>query len=442
MRDDGADPGAWLSGLSGRVEWGTARTARVLARLGDPHLAYPVVHVGGTNGKGSVSALVGGALGASGRRTGVFSSPPLVLLRDCVAVDGLPVAKDVFAAALDRVRPAAVAEDATAFEALTAVAFEAFRRAGVEAAVVEVGMGGADDATSVVRPVVVVLTNVALDHVRELGPDVASIARVKAGLIRPRVPVVTAATGDALTVLRRRAEEVGAPLVVVDSRDVRVEDVSLGGTRFRLRLASGAEERFQLALVGQQQALNAAVSVRTIEHLPADLRPTIDEVRAGFARVRLPGRLSSVEADGVRWIFDVAHNPDGVRTLEDTLGRLSIDRPLVALVGILADKDWPTMLDALSGMADELVVTTAPSVPAERRWSLKDVEDCRRGRRWHVVEDFGAAVDLARTLVPADASSSTRGTVLVTGSFYTVADAMRHLDREGVPGVGLAPATE
>ncbi|HUH13013.1 MAG TPA: Mur ligase family protein, partial [Longimicrobiales bacterium] len=298
--------------LTGGVRWGLERTLRLLASVGDPHLACPVLHVGGTNGKGSVAAYLEASLRAAGLRTGLYTSPHLCTFRERVRVAGTPLPAGALVEAAERLWPALETEEASFFEATTALAFLALAEAGVDVAVVEVGLGGRLDATNVVRPRATLITNVALDHAEYLGDTLAAVAAEKAGILKPGVPAFTgAAAPEALAVLRRRASEVGVPLTEVGPVDVADVRTGVEGTRFRMPRTGWGELELGVPLPGAHQALNAALAVRALDALEEGLRPDAQHVVGGLASTRWPGRLQVVERAGRPWLFDVAHNVAG-----------------------------------------------------------------------------------------------------------------------------------
>jgi dihydrofolate synthase/folylpolyglutamate synthase len=361
--------------------------------VGDPHRQFPAIHVAGTNGKGSVCTLAYEALRAAGRRTALYTSPHLVDVRERMVVDGQPISAAAFAAWTEQLRPAIERSDASFFEATTAIAFADFAARGADVAVVEVGLGGRLDSTNVLQPLVSAVTHIALEHTAYLGPTLAGIAREKAGVAKRGVPFVVGEPDDGLAaVLADVAQHAGAPVI---------------------RVPPAARYHGALGLAGPHQRRNAAVTAAVLEVLPPWLRPPDDAIARGFARARLPGRY---DRRG-RWLFDVAHNPDGVRTLLATLAAAPPPAPVRGLVAILDDKDWRTMLGLLLEQVSELWITNAPSAPAARRWRLDVVAAAFRGRV-RVEPDLDAAI--AR-LSDAD------GTVLVCGSFHTVGDVMARL---------------
>ena len=423
------DPAAWLyARTTGGIRWGLERTQELLAGVDDPHRRFRALHVGGTNGKGSVSALCEAALRAAhpGRTVGLYTSPHLVSFAERIRIDGQPVDGALFAEAEARLRPAIERTGATFFEASTALAFLCFAEAGVDLAVVEVGLGGRLDSTNVLIPLATAVTNVARDHVEYLGDSLEGIAWEKGGIFKPGVPAVIG-EGEPFTmeVLRRRAAEAGAPLVVLDAvARVSEVEVSLEGTRFRLDSERWGSHSIRIPLVGAHQARNAALAAELLGVLPDDARPSWDAMQHGFAEVRWPGRMQVVRQRGGTWIFDVAHNPAGVRALAETLDGLDLPRPLVLLTAILSDKAWDEMLPPLLARGDAAILTVAPTAPEARRWDPEQVASSLDAKiPVRVIPDLAAALMRAETMAPY-------GTVLVTGSVHTVGDALAEM---GIP---------
>ena len=425
-----SDPAAWLyARTTGGIRWGLERTEGLLAGVGNPHRRFRCLHIGGTNGKGSVSALCESALRVAhpGRTVGLYTSPHLVSFAERIRIDGRPVDAALLAGAQARLRADIERSGATFFEAATALAFLCFAEAGVELAVVEVGLGGRLDSTNVVEPLATAITNIARDHTEYLGEALAGIAAEKAGILKRGVPAITAEQGvEARTVLRRRAGEVGAPLVELDEiASVTDVGVTLAGTAFRLDSRRWGQREARIPLVGAHQARNAALAAELLGLLPEGVRPAWEAVAAGFADVRWPGRLQVERLRGTTWIFDVAHNPAGVEALVATLDALPLPRPLVVVASILGDKAWDEMLPPLLERADAAVLTVAHSAPASRRWDPEAAAGrVNAGTPLRVIPELAAALQRAETLAP-------HGTVLVTGSVYTVGDALAAL--------GLAP---
>ena len=390
------------------IKFGLDTTRTLLSAVGDPHLMLPAIHVGGTNGKGSVASLVASALGEMGWKVGLYTSPHVVSFRERIRVAGIPISEEAVAMWTARLRPLIEEHGATFFEATTAMAFADFASRGVEVAVVEVGLGGRLDSTNVLQPLVSVVTKIEVDHVRYLGDTLELIAGEKAGIAKPGAPfVIGEARPEIVAVLCREGQryvsmlEPGAKL---DARPVPPE----------------AEWKGPLRLEGPHQRRNAAVALAALEALSATWRPDAGAVERGFAEAFIAGRL---DRRG-RYLFDVAHNPDGVRTLVAALDALRPPGPIHAVVAILGDKDWPEMLRSLDGTIERGMLTVAPTA-AGRGWNLEALERWMRDRstgaglvQWAIEPDLGRAVDRAQ---------NGAGTVLVTGSFHTVGDVMHLL---------------
>ena len=419
--------------LATGVHWGLERTTGALADLGDPHLAAPVLHVGGTNGKGSVASTLSAVLGAEGLRVGLYTSPHLVDFRERYQVGGRPLSDEVLLARAAAIRDVVERHALTFFEAATVLGFHAFAREEVDVLVAEVGLGGRLDATNVVRPVAAAVTNVAMDHAEYLGDSLAAIAREKAGIAKPGVPLVTAETDPALlAVLEACCADRGAPFIALHpERHLHDVEVARDHTAFTLDTRAWGPLRLTTPLVGRHQAVNAALAVEVLEHLPAELRPDADAVRRGVASVRWPGRDQIEVVEGTTWLLDVAHNTAGIGSLVDVLDRLDLPRPRTALVGVLGDKDWRAMLPPLLRRVDRAVLTQPPTAPPERRWDPTEaaaaVASLEGVPPLELEPEFDVALGLAR-------AAARGGTVVVTGSVHTVGGALRLLGKEPFAG--------
>jgi dihydrofolate synthase/folylpolyglutamate synthase len=408
--------------LASGVQWGLHRTERALASLGDPHRGYRTLHIGGTNGKGSVTSTLASILEADGRRTGSYTSPHLCSFRERMLVDGRPLSEGRLIEYADEIRDAVSTFGLTLFEAATVLSMHAFAQEGVEVAVMEVGLGGRLDSTNVVTPEVSAVTNVAMDHADYLGDSIAAIAKEKAGIMKRGVPFVTAETDPDVQVLfRTLASSSGTPMFVLDPTSIQDIDVARDHTGLRLESAVWGPLDLRTPLVGLHQATNAALTVRILEHLSDELRPAAASIRDGMASVVYHGRDEIARIDGHTWLFDVAHNTAGILSLVDTIDRLDLPRPLVAVIGVLGDKDWRTMLPALLSRMDYAFLTQPPSAPLARRWNPAEAADeVDAISVVRVVEDFDQALERA-------AERAGRGTVVVTGSVHTVGSAMSRL---------------
>ena len=415
--------------LATGVHWGLERTERALEALGDPHLIYRTIHVGGTNGKGSVASTLASVLNASGIRAGCYTSPHLCSFRERMLVGGEPLSEDDLLLRAEEVREAVLRFGLTFFEAVTVLGFHAFAQEGVEVAVVEVGLGGRLDATNVLRPEVAAITNVAMDHADYLGESLDQIAHEKAGIVKPGVPLITAESDPArLEVFREVTRRVGAPLVILPADAVREVSVAHDRTAFELDTSMWGPLSVETPLLGRHQATNAALAVEVLSYLPAALRPDAGTLLEGIRSVEYYGRDQIEVIDDGTWLFDVAHNTAGIHSLVDTIDRLDLPRPLVALVGVLGDKDWHRMLPPLLSRCNAAVLTQPPSAPPERRWDPKEAAHMVRK-----ITTVSLEADFERALRQARADAG-QGTVVVTGSVHTVGSALQLLDREPLTG--------
>ena len=411
---------------STRIKWGLERISSMLDALGSPQRRFRSLHVGGTNGKGSVSAVAASVLHESGYRTGLYTSPHLVEYRERIRLDGVPIPQDLVRACAAEIAPLAESHGASFFEATTALAFAALARAGAEVVVVEVGLGGRLDATNVIEPEVCAITNVAYDHAQYLGETLQEIALEKAGIIKPGVPAVVGLLPDRLLELvGARAGEVKAPLHLM-GRDAATEDVQVGllATRFTYRSARFPDGiALDTPLLGTHQAHNATLALLMLEQFA----PRLEEatIRSGVRGVDWPGRFQVVSTPGPTWVLDVAHNTAGAMALAATLHEIPLPRPLILLAAILGDKPWREMLDPLLSATAGAIFSVAPSSRRERRWDLQAALEAVRGHRVDVERNFDAAMRRAADLAGT-------GTVVVSGSCYTVGDALVRLGETGL----------
>ena len=338
-------------------------------------------------------------LHARGLRVGLYTSPHLVSVRERIEVDGVPIGEEAFAEWTSFLQPEIERLDASFFEATTAIALADLAARGVDVAVIEVGLGGRLDSTNVITPLVSVVTKIAREHTDYLGTDLEAIAREKAGIAKPGVPFVTGERDPA--VRQELAAEAGrrgaAPVIFADTTRPHPPARRLG-------------------LLGRHQQANAWVALEALNRLPPPFGPAGDTWPESFGRAYVPGRF---DVRG-KWIFDVAHNPDGALVLADTLRDCNPPRPRHALVGVLGDKDYLGMIDALAPEVDAFVFTVPDTAPERRRWDLGRVERELGGLR--VAHEFEPQFARALERVAVNAA-----TVIVTGSFHTVGDALARL---------------
>jgi dihydrofolate synthase/folylpolyglutamate synthase len=427
-----------------RIEPSLTRIAALVDLLGSPQHSYPVLHIAGTNGKTSVARMLDALLSRVGLRVGRYISPHLQRATERISLDGAPITPERYVEAYHDIEPYVALVDAgslvpmSKFEVLTGMAFAAFADAPVDAAVVEVGLGGGWDATNVADGAVAVITPVAVDHVNYLGSDIAGIAAEKAGIIKPgSVAVLAQQPPEVARVLAARSVEVDATVAREGMEfGVLQRDLAVGGQQLKLQGLGGVYDQIFLPLHGAHQSRNAALALAAAEAFfgaGASWSLDIDAVREAFATVTAPGRLERVRtAPSV--FLDGAHNPHGARALAAALLDDFAFRRLVAVVGMMRDKDARGILAELEPVVDEVVVTASSSRRA------MDVDDLAAAAR----EVFGdSRLRIARRLPDAieeavasvgeldpESERISGAGVVVTGSVAMVGEARTWFGRE------------
>jgi dihydrofolate synthase/folylpolyglutamate synthase len=419
------DPLTYLLGLEKLgIKFGLANIETITSALGDPERAWRSVIIAGTNGKGSVTAMVDASLRAAGLRTGRYTSPHLVRLEERIAVDGVPVSTEMLADTASDVRETVARlreggrldTEPTFFEATTAIAFEIFRRASVELAVLEVGMGGRFDATNVAAPLAAAITTIDLDHQQFLGGTIREIAYEKAGVIKPGRPVVVGERKpEALEVIRRVSDEQGATLI--DAQDgVRVDARGFddGCVVLQIETPQACYGPLKLGLRGRHQVLNAIVAVRLLEAIePSGVRVGRDAIEQGLRDVSWRGRLDVVPiGENRRLLLDSAHNPAGAAVLAAYLAEVH-PRGLPLVMAAMADKDVPGMLAHLLPHATRFVATQPQMPRAMAPERLAELAARQRALPIAIERDPWTAVE--RALADAPVACVT-GTIFLVGA--------------------------
>jgi dihydrofolate synthase / folylpolyglutamate synthase len=430
---------------------GLGTVEAVLANLGHPERRFPALHITGSKGKGSTAVMAQAILSAHGRRTGLFTSPHLSSYRERIRVDGRPIPRSAVVDGLRRVEAAAREAEATGatdrsptfFEVTTALAFDWFARESVDAAVVEVGIGGRLDSTNVLDSRVGVVTTIELEHTEILGPDLAAIAREKAGIFhRGMTGVVGELPREARTVVESEAARLAVPLWHLE-KEVHVDDrvLSESGQSFTVRLPGRSFPDLFVPLLGRFQPTNAALAlaaaVRFADSVGLAVEPTA--LRTGLAAVRWPGRLERI-AKRPELFYDVAHTPESARALAQSLAEISplaVPEESTVVFGCLREKNVVGILDALSPLARTLVVVP---VRSERGARAAELRAAAVGRFPRIVEARSASEGLAL----ARAGTGPDGLTLVVGSDYLIGELLRSAeDREepdlSDPGLAAPP---
>ena len=409
MFDEGSK---WLEGLSVRgIRPGLENIRNLLDALGEPQRSRRFIHVAGSDGKGSVCCMMESILKAAGYRVGMFTSPHILSVTECIRIDGKNISDALLERYLLQVRFAAdaIGCECTYFEALTACALAAFRNEGTDINIIEVGMGGRLDSTNVLEPDVTVINNIGMEHTQYLGPDIESITAEKAGIMKPGVPCVTINTGKALEVIRRHADELRCPLIVIDPEDVDVTRCRPDHTMVRYNCNT-----FRIGLPGSYQGRNATLAVETVLALK-DASSIRHFIPIGLDMAKWPARMEKL--DDLPLILDVTHTAKGAEYLVKDIS--AIYGKVILVTAMLGDKDLNGVAKLLSPIADKVLVSSPDSPRAAPSEELAAYY-----RKYHddvtVYGTVGEAVDAALGM---------GGTVLVTGSFRTAEDCLRWLAR-------------
>jgi len=409
------------------------RVDELLARLNNPHRGARSVHIAGTNGKGSVAAMVASALYASGYTTGLYTSPHLHTWRERLRVNGELISEGELVALVEWLKPEveAVNREATygeltLFELLTVLGFAYFKLKGADFQVLEVGMGGKFDATNVITPEVCILTSISFDHTDVLGNSLAEIAAEKCGIIKPGSLVVTSPQPDeVLRVIEEACSNYGAELVKV-GRDITWQSLGFDSTRQLLQVTGrlGSYE-LSIPLLGDHQLGNAATAVAALEALAGKgFNISRDSIASGLAQVRWPGRLQILSHHPLL-IVDGAHNPDGAHKLKQTLRQYFQFERAILVIGVSFDKDIAGIASQLAPIFDKAIITESrhpramfppPIVTAFGRCGLEA----------QVVETVSAALSLALSLAGGN------DLICVAGSLFVVAEAIEQAKALGL----------
>lgn len=403
-----------------RVEW-------LLGAVGSPQEKFRVVHVGGTNGKGSTACMMSSVLCEHDIKVGLYTSPHVMDFTERILVGCRPITPDRVVELVERIKPAAEEMEATFFEIATAAAALHFAEESVDIVVAEVGLGGRLDATNALDSVLSVITKIAVDHSEVLGSDIAAIASEKAGIIRDAGTVVSGATGDALDVIRGVAAARRARFVsVVEDAPIDSIVTSSNGSTFDLEYNETSYEALSISMLGRHQVDNARVAVvglRELDELGV-LKLSEEGLRRGLSEACCMGRMQVIDQRPTL-VADVAHNPDAARSLMESLPEVFDYDRLIAVVGIMGDKDVRGFLAAFHDRADMVILTRPASERAADAEALSAMA-AELDLPHRVVPSAGAALQSALS------EASEGDLVLVTGSHYTVGDILTSL------GVGQA----
>ena len=412
------------------------RMRALLTKLGNPQNQFRSVHVAGTNGKGSTTAMLAAMLQECGYAVGLYTSPHLVDLRERIQINGVMIEKSDFTDLLKEVADAAAKLDGepTFFEIVTAIGFLYFAERAVDIAIIEVGLGGRLDSTNVIRPEATIITSIDYDHTKLLGSTLTDIAREKAGIFKKDVPAFIFESEPAVEkTMVEIATSVGATLKIVNkdiefsSRFCSTDDLG-PHTRVCLYSKTSRLEHLPVPLPGEHQASNCGLALAVIDHLKTvGFDCPEEKITAGLAKTRIPGRMQLVW-DRPRVLVDGAHNPAAMSALMRCVGAHVPYDSMICVFGCCADKDVPTLLDRVNLGADKVIFTRAQSnARAADPDELQRLFMERSGKMSQVARTLPEALELATRAV------SREDLVCVTGSFYLVGETLKHLahfDRE------------
>ena len=391
----------------------------ILGGLGNPHLDFPSIHVAGTNGKGSVAAMLHSILCESGYKTGLYTSPHLIDFRERIRVWRELIEKDFILDFVHRLKTDIDKEHFTFFEVTTALAFDYFAQSKVDLAVIETGLGGRLDATNMIKPVISIITNIGREHTKQLGNAIGQIAREKAGIIKQEVPTVTAVDQpEALEAIRSVCSERNSELIHVQEDSTHsIIDSSIDGSRFSFSSNSLKYQALELNLPGEHQVLNAVTALTGIRKL-RQLGWKVEElaIRNGLKKVNWRARLEVFRKKPLV-LLDVAHNPSGIKAMIVALDQFFLEKRIIFVFGVMQDKDHESMLREISKKAKFVVLTKPEYKRAAEPGSLKETVK-KEGIAYKIIPQVNQAYLFALKKAKTDDA------ICVTGSHFTVGELL------------------
>jgi dihydrofolate synthase/folylpolyglutamate synthase len=389
----------------------------LMSRLGNPHLKFPCIHIAGTNGKGSVAAMLHSIISEAGYKTGLYTSPHLVDFRERIRVGHELIVKDFIFDFVQMLKDEIDKNAYTFFEVTTALAFLYLAEKKVDVAVVETGLGGRLDATNVINPLISIITNIGLEHTEHLGNTISQIAREKAGIIKDEVPTITAVNQpEAEEVIRSVCVERSSELIQVQKgSSYTILDFTIDGSRFNFSSNSGRYENLRLSLAGEHQVLNAAICLTAIQKLK-ELGWRVDEqaIRDGLRKVNWRARLEVFRKEPLV-ILDVAHNPAGIQTLIQSLDQLFPEKKIIFILGVMEDKDYHSMLREICKKA-KFIVLTKPDY--KRSAEPEELEDTLKQNN----TPYEIIPMVKQAYLFALKNSKPDNIICITGSHFTVGE--------------------
>jgi dihydrofolate synthase/folylpolyglutamate synthase len=404
------------------IKLGLERIIYICKKLGDPQNNFKVIHVGGTNGKGSVCKFLESILVKSGYNVGVYTSPHLQRFSERFVVNNEEISESELVILIEKVKP--IVDDMvlnkntpTFFEIVTAMTFQYFKDKKVEFAIIEVGLGGRFDATNIVTPMVSIITNVSLDHQDRLGNKIEDIAFEKAGIIKSGIPVITAARGAALDIIKKISEEKNSDITIVERDSWRKKSGSESWQEF---LISCPKKDYKVTtfMFGKYQGENIAITLSTVEALQINgVYITDKSIYDGLEKIKNPGRMEIVSFEPMI-LLDGAHNVTGMSILKESIEEGLNFSGFILILGILKDKNIKEILDVITPIADVIITTKSHNLRACDPAILKDmIQD----KEVVIIDDISKAVDYAKSI------ASIKDIICITGSLFTVGEARDHI---------------
>ncbi len=414
---------AWLHSFD-KYRWvlGLERITALLERLGNPQKKLQIIHIAGSNGKGSVCKYISSILQKAGHIVGLYLSPHIEHFSERIVVGNQEISEDDLAMLVSEIRPFVEdmkqqGETPTFFEIVTAIAFLHFKNRAVNYAVIEVGLGGRFDATNVVDPLVTVITNISLEHTEILGKDIVSIAREKAGIIKDNIPVITAAKEDAQETIRHIAKECKAPLTCIDKTMWRRVFYQKKRQGFVIH-GSFKDYTVETSVLGRHQGENIAVAIAVVEQLQMNgVYITDKDIVDGIAATSHIGRMEFV-VENPPVLLDGAHNPAGMRMLADTIQEDFSSQRLILVLGMLKEKDIKTMVSTIVPLADIIIVTKSMNPRAADPLLLQEIIACFDVNKTVFIEQ-----SIPRAIDHATRIATEQDLICVSGSLFTVGEA-------------------
>jgi len=403
------------------IKLGLDRIKHICKKLGNPQNNYKIIHVGGTNGKGSVCRFLESALVNSGYKTSTYTSPHLQRFSERFVVNKKEISESVIVRLVEKIKPIVkgmIEEDniPTFFEIVTAMAFQYFKEKNVDFAIIEVGLGGLYDATNIVNPMVTIVTNVSYEHQNILGDKIEDISFEKAGIIKKGIPVITATTGKALDVIKKVALEKNSSIIVIDNNSW---NKIRGGVDWQEFLVNGSLKDYNVktSMIGRHQGENVALTIAAIETLQMNgVYITDESIIEGFEKTKNPGRMEIVGFEPLI-LLDGAHNVTGMTSLKNTLEEDFVYEKLILIFGILSDKNIQAILDIIVPISDTFVATKSQSNRAFNPSRLKEMIV----KKEVIVKDkISDAIEFAQKI------GKKNDLICITGSLYTAGEARNY----------------